>query len=378
MKKTVLKVCAALLVVVMLVGVGGSIGVSYAVYNKVNKGIETMNAQIETEKKYREKEEEKENEEKNKNKGEFVTIDNQYEIIDTSAISDAYKSGDTSKLTDDEKKTYDLAKKTLEKIIKGKNTVYEKELAVYDWIGDNVSFDSSSLLAIPGSGVNTYTPYGVLKGKSAVCVGFATTFKLFMNMMDLECKVVHDEELSHSWDIVKLDDNQWYFCDIALDDRSGGKVTHKYFNNSSAQFKQNHTFDASQCPVAEGVKYNYAVMNAKDIKDVKKIPKMVKDLIDNKKNSGYYRLPKDTDLDYIKAMCQGMSERINAMDSCSMEEPTITFDENGRYILVVRVSYYDDDNSNIDLSQFEGLEEILNSVFGSVIDDSHPTDDIKG
>ena len=42
---------------------------------------------------------------------DYVKIADNYEIKPTTNISDAYKSGDTSKLTDKEKETLDMAKK---------------------------------------------------------------------------------------------------------------------------------------------------------------------------------------------------------------------------------------------------------------------------
>ena len=44
---------------------------------------------------------------------DYVKIAENYEIKPTTNISDAYKSGDTSKLTDKEKETLDMAKKAI-------------------------------------------------------------------------------------------------------------------------------------------------------------------------------------------------------------------------------------------------------------------------
>ena len=54
---------------------------------------------------------------------------------------------------------------------------------------------------------------GVLKYHNAVCVGYATTFRMFMQMMGIECKVEHNTEKFHSWDVVKID-GDWYITDI--------------------------------------------------------------------------------------------------------------------------------------------------------------------
>ena len=129
--------------------------------------------------------------------------------------SSAYKSGDVSKLSKKEKAREKQAKEILEKITKKCKTDYEKELAVYEWMYKNISNDSSNTISISNRASDTYTPAGVLGGKKAVCVGYATTFRMFMEMLGLECHVVHNDY--HSWDLVKLDDNQWYHVDVYSD-----------------------------------------------------------------------------------------------------------------------------------------------------------------
>ena len=48
----------------------------------------------------------------------------------------------------------------------------------------NIKNDTGMMSVIPTSGQNAATPNGVLKSKTAVCVGYATTFRLFMQMME--------------------------------------------------------------------------------------------------------------------------------------------------------------------------------------------------
>ncbi len=108
-----------------------------------------------------------------------VLIANEYEIKSTEQISDAYKTGNAQGLSDKDRATLDVASAVLDKVINDGMSDYEKEVGVY--------------------------PYGVLKYHNAVCVGYATTFRLFMQMMDSECMVVHNSERYHSWNLVKLD-----------------------------------------------------------------------------------------------------------------------------------------------------------------------------
>ena len=107
-------------------------------------------------------------------------VGEQYEIKSTKAISDAYISGDESKLSEEDKKTLKMAKDILKKIIKKDMTGYEKEEAVYSWMFKNIGQGDSSVVSMPGTTGENYTPSGVLTGRTAVCVGYATTFRMFM------------------------------------------------------------------------------------------------------------------------------------------------------------------------------------------------------
>lgn len=60
-----------------------------------------------------------------------VTIGGEYVIKATTQISDAYKSGNTSNLSDKDKETLNMAKSVLDEIITDGMSDYEKELAVY-------------------------------------------------------------------------------------------------------------------------------------------------------------------------------------------------------------------------------------------------------
>ena len=152
---------------------------------------------------------------------DYVTIAEQYEIKPTTNISDAYKSGDTSKLTDREKETLDMAKDALKEMkIKDGMSDFEKEKAVYDWMTSSLQYDSGALTVIPSTQEDCDNPYGVLKYHNAVCVGYATTFRMFMQMMDIECMVEHNTEKYHSWDLVKID-GDWYITDIYSDQGNG-------------------------------------------------------------------------------------------------------------------------------------------------------------
>lgn len=167
-----------------------------------------------------------------------------------------------------------MAKSVLDEIITDGMSDYEKELAVYKWMTANIGFDSGSMTVVPDDDSKPVdNPNGVLKNHEAVCVGYATTFRLFMQMLGIDCMVVHDSYLSHSWDIVKLD-GQWYHTDIYSDAGSGeGNFSHFNLND---EMMNSQEWNTDFFPAADGYEYNYAYVNRTQCKDVYTIPEQVR------------------------------------------------------------------------------------------------------
>ena len=207
-----------------------------------------------------------------------VTIGGEYVIKATTQISDAYKSGNTSNLSDKDKETLNMAKSVLDEIITDGMSDYEKELAVYKWMTSNIGFDSGSMTVVPDDDSKPVdNPNGVLKNHEAVCVGYATTFRLFMQMLGIDCMVVHDSYLSHSWDLVKLD-GQWYHTDIYSDAGSStGNFSHFNLND---EMMNSQEWNTDFFPAADGYEYNYAYVNRTQCKDVYTIPEQMRAALD--------------------------------------------------------------------------------------------------
>ena len=223
---------------------------------------------------------------------DYVRIADSYEIKPTTAISDAYKSGDTSKLTDKEKETLDMAKKAIKQMkIKEDMSDFEKEKAVYDWMTSKLQQDSGALTVIPNTMEDCDNPYGVLKYHNAVCVGYATTFRMFMQMMDIECKVEHNTECYHSWDLVKID-GDWYITDIYSD---AGNGNYANFNVTDAIYGQSQSWDHSYFPAANSLKYNMAYRNKKTVASVYDLPKALRKAMDEQMGSVMIAFKDDID-----------------------------------------------------------------------------------
>lgn len=299
-----------------------------------------------------------------------VTIGGEYVIRATTNISDAYKSGNSSGLSDKDKETFDMASAVLDEIITEDMSDYEKELAVYDWMTHNLAFDSGSLLVVPDTQADCDNPYGVLKYHNAVCVGYATTFRLFMQMMDIECMVVHDSYLSHSWDLVKLD-GEWYHTDIYSD---AGVGNYAHFNLSDNAQMNNQDWNTGFFPAAEGYKYNYAYMNRTECENIYALPAALREAMDNMQSTVAFSFKQEigeTEAQIVGSMLDNISSIIdesNYNGACYMEWNWTPVEEG--YVLCVYIMGFEDapDDPMTDLPDdvYEKLDEAVTSAFGDI------------
>lgn len=303
----------------------------------------------------------------------------QYEIRSTTQISDAYLNNDPSGLSDEDKETYDMAKKVLDEIIKDGMSDYEKELAIYDWMVDNIGQGSGHTISMPGQNTEAFTPHDVLRDHSAVCVGYATTFRLFANMVGLEVHIVHNDY--HSWDMVKLDDGEWYQLDI-YSDSNGSK--YRNFNMTDEQARNGHDWDDSALPEAKGTKYSYAVQSAVKLKDLFEVPAKVREVLDTTESSSlFFKFPNkltDKDLSLADQMMLLMQQAMYSIPGGDSKDLSAAWvdDGEGSYVLAIYVSDYSGNggSSSIGDADPQKVTEMTNKVnelFGSQLEDPNNT-----
>lgn len=337
-----------LLSVILVVAIASSAvsGVAVAQVMQANKTLKKMNE-----------------EKVEKTQEDNVMIAGQYEIKSTVAISDAYKNQDDSKLSEKDKETLKMASDVLDEIITDEmKTDYDKELAVYEWMVENISSGSNSLLVTSNSPEAVSTPHGVLKGHNAVCVGYATTFRLFMQMLDIECKVVHNNEKYHSWDEVKLDDD-WYYVDVYSD---AGGTTYNNFNMTDTMCERGHDWDHSFWPSAVGTKYNYAILNAEKCDDLYAIPEKIRKSMEEGGKTMFFNIGTDEDgskQSILTAMYQ------SAMSYVGQWNSDVTFSmmegNDDEYILSIYFYNYNQSGgeSQISEDQQQKLDESMQKAF---------------
>ena len=284
----------------------------------------------------------KEEEQENTYQEDGYKVAGEYEIRSTTHISDAYKSGDDSQLSAEDKETLKMAEDVLDEVLSDGMDNYGKELAVYQWMVANIGNNGSGgVISRPGSGGSPFTPHDVLKSKNAVCVGYATTFRLFMNMLGMDCHIVHNDY--HSWDLVELEPDQWYHVDI-YSDAHGAQFAN--FNMTDAICGMGHSWDGSALPVADSVKYSPAVQNSVEVDSLLDVPAQFKKALDEKQGTLYCRFKTPlTEEDQPKAdflaslLESAMRATIEGANFQAMWYPG----EDGNDILGLLVQRYDND-----------------------------------
>ena len=185
---------------------------------------------------------------------------------DEARIVEAYNSGDSSGLCAEELAILERVEYVLAELAPDTLSDYERELAIHDYIIGCASYDSNTLSRLPffTEDPNNRNPYGALVSGRAVCEGYSSTFRLFMELTGIECITVTGEANAgrepHAWNMVKLD-GEWYCVDVTWDDPTtlcpvSESVKHRYFNVTSDFLRANsHFWDENGVPEAEATRW---------------------------------------------------------------------------------------------------------------------------
>ena len=101
-----------------------------------------------------------------------------------------------------------------------------------------------------------------------ICLGYATTFQLLMDLAGVECITVvgasYGSTSDHAWNLVRLE-GEWYGVDPTWNDPASWEdvpesdwdwTHHRHFNVTSDSLRQsNHQWDYLNVPEAEGTRF---------------------------------------------------------------------------------------------------------------------------
>ena len=190
-------------------------------------------------------------------------------LYDTSAILAAWESGDESGLSEKDAAILSACRALFAEHVTQGMTDLEKELALHDALLELGSYDRTVYAhATPQGRPDNTNPYGMLVGGYGICLGYATTFQLLMDLAGVECITVvgasYGSTSDHAWNLVRLE-GEWYAVDPTWNDPTGGENTageagsrlhHRYFNVTSDYLRDtDHQWDYLSVPEAEGTRF---------------------------------------------------------------------------------------------------------------------------
>lgn len=169
-------------------------------------------------------------------------------------ISQLHKFEEVRKyVSDDAIELYEIAKDIIDEIIDDHMTDYEKEKAIHDYIVLNTEYGTRS-------GDSAYTIAGVLENQIAVCQGYAETFKMFMDLLNIESYLIIGVATEdHEWNIVKID-GFYYHVDVTWDDPTPdmkGEVSYLFFNLTDDMISKDHRWQDKNLPICDSIESNY-------------------------------------------------------------------------------------------------------------------------
>ena len=127
---------------------------------------------------------------------------------------------------------YESVRHIMEQV--GQDTsAYALTLAFHDIICEETDYAYEADGTTPQDDVWAHNIIGWFDGMGAVCEGYSETFSLLLNFCDVENLVVCGQSAGqgHQWNLVQMDDGEWYWYDVTWNDRPDSElgVKHLYF-----------------------------------------------------------------------------------------------------------------------------------------------------
>lgn len=131
---------------------------------------------------------------------------------------------------------------------KNESSAYMIALALHDAIIEQVNYVYDE----DGNPSDEYWAHnicGVFESTGAVCEGYARSFQLLLNMFDINNIFVTGDSNgeAHAWNLVQLNDNNWYWYDLTWDDTPnlGWGISYDHYCKTDDDFLSTHTIDSS-------------------------------------------------------------------------------------------------------------------------------------
>lgn len=154
------------------------------------------------------------------------------------------------------------------------NSTYSMALTLHDLIIGAGDYAYESDGVTPKDDAYAHNILGILEIGEGVCESYAKSFQMMLNYCGIENIFVSGYAgEAHAWNMIKLEDNNWYWCDLTWDDKPdfAWGVSHRYFcvNGTESLMGMDgpwivaaETFDSTHFPAAKcdtGISFAYTL-----------------------------------------------------------------------------------------------------------------------
>lgn len=184
-----------------------------------------------------------------------VELSPQYEMYKKVII--AFKTGDFSQLTPEERLVYDAAGTIIENLVSEEADSFETARVLHDFLVHLIDYDDNH-----ANNPNAFNVYGALLDGLAVCQGYAHAYKLLLTMTGIESMLVTgiaenaEGSEKHAWNLVNYGNDEWYHVDVTWNDQER-KDSHRYFNISDSVISASHDWNREMYPAANSMRLNF-------------------------------------------------------------------------------------------------------------------------
>lgn len=214
-----------------------------------------------------------------------------------------YDSVDTVVIEQKREEIYLKVDQIISEVVRDSMSDYEKEMALHDYLVDNVEYDFGALdnaeandfKFVSEEFYDSFNPYGILINNKGVCQSYAESFKLLCDRARIDCIVVNGllGSTPHAWNKVNIE-GSYYNIDLTNNDAG---IPYPVFNVEDKWVAENYTEgdqfsmdDLKSSFATINNDFDYYVLNNKAASTLEEFSDLIIEGIKNKEETIYVKL----------------------------------------------------------------------------------------